>query len=58
MMGVHFGPELPRYAGEALEGGVEPYHVLSASASESRQEEGARLGVCLGHVRMGAHRHV
>ena len=45
MLGVHFGPELARYAGEAQEGEVEPRHVSSASASESLQEEEARLGV-------------
>ena len=58
MLEVYFGPELARYAGEALEGEVEPRHVLSASASESLQEEEARLGVWLVRGRMGAHRCV
>ncbi len=58
MLGVHFGPELARYAGEAQEGEVEPRHVSSASASESYREEEARLGVQLARVRMGAHRRV
>jgi len=58
MLGVHFGPELARYASEAQEGKVEPRHVLSANTSESLREEEARLGVELARIRMGAYRCV
>jgi len=58
MLGVYFGPELARYAGEAQEGKVEPHRVSGASMSESLREEEARLGVELARIRIGAHRRV
>ena len=58
MLGVHFEPELARYAGEAQEGKVEPYHVSGANVSESLREEEARLGIELVRIYMGAYRHI